>query len=403
MPQMLQREGDTEASALIASDAPNDPSPRLPRQVRRGFDVVAIVALGVVATLVRVGSLPFDGLWFDDSWVAAGAILGTPSELLTVGSGHPGFTFVVMLVDRLGGGLRELGMPSLLAGIAGPMVLYVALRSVKYERSIAVLVSAALAVAPIHILYSGRVKGYTLDTLLVLLLVIAIPLLAWRTWRWPLAVGWALSAIALATFSGYLLVATACAGVILVLHPQADRRIRLMSVGAQAVVQVIYLRTLQTRTDLDGIEDVMETSFDGHMTFHANPVEFVRESLKHLRRVAEVFPSGSGAWLTVSSLLAIGGLVVAAVRGGAAERLVAQLSLLDDRRGLRRCPRRPVPVRASQHRPSVRRRASHTLARPRARRWAWQRSPTARAAWSLGTSRSASGSTQSRCSPRSPS
>ena len=41
-----------------------------------------------------------------------------------------------------------------------------------------------------------------------------------------------------------------------------------------------------------------------------------------------MFPSGSGAWLTAFGLLAIGGLVVAAMRGRVAERLVAQFSVL---------------------------------------------------------------------------
>jgi hypothetical protein len=54
------------------------------------FDVVAVLALGVLAWFARWGSLPSDGLWFDDSWVAAGATLGNPGNLLTVGSGHRG-------------------------------------------------------------------------------------------------------------------------------------------------------------------------------------------------------------------------------------------------------------------------------------------------------------------------
>ena len=238
MPRMLQREGDVEQREQVAPDHDSDRPQRLSPQARRAFDVVAVLALGVVATLVRVGSLPFDGLWFDDSWVAAGAILGTPERAHDGGLGPPlASPSSSWSSIGLAAACVSLGIPSLLAGIAGPVALYVALRSVRYERSIAVLLSAALAVAPIHILYSGRVKGYTLDTLLVLLLVIAVPVLARQRWRWPLAVGWALDAVALATFSGYLLVATACAGVILVLHPQSDRVVRLISVGAQAVVR----------------------------------------------------------------------------------------------------------------------------------------------------------------------
>ena len=317
-----------DAGVLGTPDRAQRSGATAPAPCGLGFDVVAIVALGVVATLVRVGSLPSDGLWFDDSWVAAGAILGTPSELLTVGSGHPGFTFVLMLVDRLGGGLRELGVPSLLAGIAGPMALYVALRSVKYERSIAVLHERG-ARRSHRSTSSTRVGSRATPSTRCWCCCSSSPSLSSRgghgAGRSPWAGPWRDRARHLQRLPA----GRHCgAGVILVLHPQTDRRIRLTAVGAQALVQALYLRTAQTKSDLDAIEAVMETRHDGHITFHANPIEFVRESLKHLRRVAEVFPSGSGAWLTLFGLLAIGGLVVAAVRGRAGERLVAQFSLL---------------------------------------------------------------------------
>jgi hypothetical protein len=81
-------------------------------------------------------------------------------------------------------------------------------------------------VAPIPILYSGRVKGYTLDTVVVLLIAVAIPVLARRTWRWPTAVAWTVAAVGIGTLSGYTLLATAGAGAILAFHPSKDRRVR---------------------------------------------------------------------------------------------------------------------------------------------------------------------------------
>ena len=50
------------------------------------------VALFVLALVARHGSLPHDGLIFDDAWVAIGAMKGSLGELLTVGLHHPGFT-----------------------------------------------------------------------------------------------------------------------------------------------------------------------------------------------------------------------------------------------------------------------------------------------------------------------
>jgi hypothetical protein len=288
--------------------------------------------LGVAAWFARWGSLPSDGLWFDDSWVAAGAILGHPGNLLTVGSGHPGFTAILMAVDRLGGGeLAYLGVPSLVFGALGPPALYLGLRSFGYERAISAIISAALVVAPIPILYAGRVKGYTLDTLVVLLLAVAIPPLARRTWRWPLAAAWTVAAIAVGTFSGYALVATAAAGLILVLHPSGDRVVRLVAMGVQAVVQAVYFVVLRSKSDAGGIEEVLEQAYDAHMSFSWNPFPFGREGLEHLRRLAEVFPADPGGnswWLALLALLSMSGLVLAATRGARRSETIAGRYLL---------------------------------------------------------------------------
>jgi hypothetical protein len=297
--------------------------------VRRAFDVVAIIALILASYGARKGSLPFDGLWFDDSWVAAGAIHGRLTALLTDGSGTPGFTGLLMIVHRLGGGqLRDLGVPSLVAGVVAPSLLFVALRRVGYERSIALIVSAALVVARVHILYSGRVKGYTFDTVCVLLLVIVLPYLALRTWRWPLAVTWTVCAFLIGTFSAYTTAAVAGAAVVLVLHPRSDRIIRVGAVGVQAIAQLVYLDVAAHRVDVAGLEKVLQVRFDAHMNFSWNPISLAQESVTHLRRVAQVFPGGSGSWLTLFGLLAIAGLVTAATRGRSQSESIAARYLL---------------------------------------------------------------------------
>jgi hypothetical protein len=68
-----------------------------------------------------------------------------------------------------------------------------------------------------------------------------------------------MAAVGIGTFSGYTLLATAGAGVVLVLHPSADRPMRIAAVAIQAVIQGAYLLVAQSKTDLAGIEEVMET------------------------------------------------------------------------------------------------------------------------------------------------
>lgn len=314
----------------MATEAAADTHSRVSVAARWSFDLAAVFAVGVIAYFARRGSLPSDGLWFDDSWVAAGAIHGHFTALMSDGSGTPGFTGILMALHSLGSGqLRDLGIPSLIAGIAGPPTLYVALRCFGYQQMIAAALSAALVIARIPALYAGRVKGYTVDLLLVILLAAALPYLANRRWGWGLAAAWVAVALVIATFSAYTLVAAAGAGIILVLHPASDRMFRLGAVAAQGVAELVFLVVSEKKSDLAGIEKVLQDKFDAHMNFTWNPIGLVRESLTHLRRVAQVYPGGSSALLTIFGLLAIAGLIAASVRGiTRSESLVARYLLL---------------------------------------------------------------------------
>jgi hypothetical protein len=294
------------------------------------FDVAVVIGLTVVAYLVRRGGLPTNGFWFDDSWVAAGVLFGKPSSLMTVGSGQPVFTGLLMAWHALTGfDGRGLAYPTLVIGAIGPALLYLGLRGFGYERSTSLLLSAAFVVADIDILYSGRVKPYAFDPLIVLGVVLAVTRLAPRTWHWWMAAAWAVASWILGMFSGYVLLATACAGLILLLHPARDRGVRFAAVAAQAVGSLFFLEWAERSTDLSGIEGVMKTSFDAHLQFHANPLAFGREILTHIERVATMYPGGSGRWVTALALAAIVGLVVASVRGvSRVETLAARTFLL---------------------------------------------------------------------------
>lgn len=294
------------------------------------LDAVIVVALLLVAYLVRRDGLPRDGLWFDDSWVAAGAVRGTISNLMTVSSGQPGFSAGLMVWSRItDGDIRTLAYPAMVAGTIGPSAIYLALRRMGYATSIAGLLGAALVVSEIHILYSTRVKTYTTDVLLVLSLAVVLPRLARARWRWVGAAAWASVAIAVSAMSGFVLVATASTGIILFLHPKGDRVQRGVAVAVQAVGSLVLFEWARRSSNLASLEADEASTADGHIKFSANPIRYLSEIFDHLRRIATVYPGGSGRWLTPIVLAAFAGLVAAALsRRRRGEPLRARLLLL---------------------------------------------------------------------------
>lgn len=159
---------------------------RAPRWSSRARDALLVVVLLVTAFVARRGGLPRDGLWHDDAWVAAGAVRGSFSQLFTVGSGHPGYTGALMGWSWLTGGSSQgLAYLTLIAGTLGPAALYLLLRRLGYARSVSALLGGTLVVGTVHVLYSGRVKTYVFDMLIVICLAAVVPLLVRVRWRWP--------------------------------------------------------------------------------------------------------------------------------------------------------------------------------------------------------------------------
>ena len=276
-------------------------------------DALTIAALAVVAFITRRGGLPTDGLWHDDAWVVLGATKGSLSHLFTVGADHPGFTLLLMAWTRFGGSIESTSYPAFVAGTLGPPALYLVLRCLGFERSISALLGATLVGAHIHIMYSGRVKTYTLDVLIVLGLVVVVAGLANARWRWYTAVAWVTAATVLGCVSGFALVATAAAGIVLLLHPVSDRTVRFVAVGAQAVLQLVLFVATQRTYDTHELEAFWTRTYDAYLDFDVNPVRFGTEFREHLSRVAHVFPGGGGWWATLCVIIALVAVAVVAV------------------------------------------------------------------------------------------
>jgi hypothetical protein len=301
---------ETTTAPVEASDASGIRRRRRPEVRQRSWlpDALTVAALAVVAFIARHGGLPTDGLWHDDAWVVFGSTEGSLSHLLTVGADHPGFTLLLMAWTRLGGSIESTSYPAFVAGTLGPPSLYLVLRRLGFERSISALFGATLAAAHIHIMYSGRVKTYTLDMLIVLGLVVAVAGLANTKWRWYTAVAWVAAATVGGSVSGFALVATAAAGIVLLLHPASDRTVRFVAVGAQAALQLILFVATQNTYDTRELEVFWARQYDAYLDFDVNPIRFGAEVVEHLSRVAHVFPGGSGWWATLCVIIALLGL-----------------------------------------------------------------------------------------------
>ena len=299
---------------MAEEQAPTDRHPTRARALI-AFDAAIVIVLGVVAWLIRHTGLPHNGLWHDDAWVATGAIHGHPWQIFMVGSGHPGFTGLLMLVSRAtGANSSAMAYPAFVAGVLAAPLLYLALVRFGYARSISALCAAALVVADVHILYSTRVKTYALDVLIILGVAVVLPRIARLTWTWKTALAWVTFSLVVGFFSGFALVATAVAGLLLVVYAQDDRRFRIAALVTQGVAQLVLYAMIQRSSDLATIESQQEVLYDGHLTFSWNPIGLGGEVLRHFRRVVNVYPGGSKPLLTILVVTVVVGLVIAATR-----------------------------------------------------------------------------------------
>lgn len=137
-------------------------------------DVVVVAALLGVALLLRWPALDPSSLWLDDAWVALVGRVDSLGEVSRTIVTAPGFTVLLWAWLRGVGaagptGVSELlaQLPALMAGGLGIVATYVVARRLPtVGRAGATLAAAVVVAAPVHITYSTRVKPYTLDGLL---------------------------------------------------------------------------------------------------------------------------------------------------------------------------------------------------------------------------------------------
>ena len=111
---------------------------------------------------------------------------------------------------------------------------------------------------------------------------------------------WLAGAVLVGSLGVFALVALAAAGIILVLHSAGDRRVRVVAVVAQLGLNVVFLAAVQRTYNAEELRTQWKRGWDAFVDFDLNPFGFGSELLRHLTRVATVFPEGrTGGRLSV--------------------------------------------------------------------------------------------------------
>jgi hypothetical protein len=136
------------------------------------LDAAVCGVLTIASALLRLSPMGPSSLWLDDAWAALVGKVGSLAEVWHIGSTAKGFSLI------LSAWLHVFGLSSwsaealpFLFGVAGPPLLYVVARRFGLSPVSALLAAGLLLISPGHMTYSSRVKLYTADALLALLLL----------------------------------------------------------------------------------------------------------------------------------------------------------------------------------------------------------------------------------------
>jgi hypothetical protein len=265
------------------------------------------VALTAVALWLRVPPLDPPSLWLDDLWVVAPSRATSVGDALEMMVTAPGFSALANLLPWLVGPASWAAqLLPFLAGVAAPAVALAVGRWMGWGWPASAATATVMAVAPEHLLYSTRVKQYTLEALVGLaLLGLAWAVVERRSSAWWLAaaaVGATVLSGSAGTFAGAVLGA-ACV-VAVVSHGGRLRELAAPAgaFGAFAVLWwVVYLRTHVP----EGLRDFWRDEF---LRVDEGPRVLLLDVRDSLSRTAEGFVPVDPAWFWL--LLALVALVV---------------------------------------------------------------------------------------------
>jgi hypothetical protein len=208
-------------------------------------------------------------------------------------------------------------------------VSYVVLRRIGTAWSVSVLLGAALASERLNVIYSGRVKSYVIDALIVLGFAVVLPRLVRVRFSWRAAALWVVGSSAVGFFSPFALIASAVAGMILLVRASGDRAVRAAAVVGQGVLLAVVTAAVRRTYDVKALETWWKRNYDGFIRLDGQPLRDVVHIETHMRRVAGVFSGGPIWWASLTLIVVMVTLGVdAIVRRGSSRAVRAQYLLV---------------------------------------------------------------------------
>jgi mannosyltransferase len=237
-------------------------------------DVVVIVALTVLASLLRLTTLAVQSLWLDEGYTERLLHMPFGQMIRTVPKTEstPYLYYVIAWVWTHVFGFGEYGVRSLsaLAGIATVPVVYLAARWLAGRRA-AAIAGLLVAVSPAMVWFSQEARSYALATLLSAMTVLCVVGYQ-RSGRSRWLAGWAASAaLGLAT---HYFVAFVVLGELVWLWRTAPRDRRLVAaVGLVAVAGCALLPLAITQ------EQTGHADYISHSSLHTTLVQIPKQLL----------------------------------------------------------------------------------------------------------------------------
>jgi len=156
--------------------------------VMKRWDIAWCFVLILIAIALRGGALGPSSLWRDDAWQALVVRTNNWAEVARIGVTAPGFAMLLKLwLCVVGFSSTAAQALPFAAGVAAAPLGYLLAKRIGFGMAGALATGIALTISPLHIIYSTRVKPFTIDAdLSILVLFLSATKAEKRTGHWRL-------------------------------------------------------------------------------------------------------------------------------------------------------------------------------------------------------------------------